>query len=114
MKKICLALLSILVSALWGCGGIQYSDTVRPVDISETGQEATTKVLAKAEAWRNSGVVLKAGRIYRITAKGRWKAGPVCGWTGPDGIGAYTPLCWDVGMSMVKGWSISTLVAKKQ
>jgi len=71
-----------------------------------------TRVLAKAEEWRNSGVIVEKGKKYSIKAKGRWRHGPSCAWTGPDGIGAYTPLCWDLGGQIVTRWSHAALVAK--
>jgi uncharacterized caspase-like protein len=71
-----------------------------------------TTVLAQAEEWKNSGAIVEKGKRYTINARGRWLPGGLCNWTGPDGIGAYTILCWDVGMGIVKGWSISALIGK--
>lgn len=73
---------------LGGCAGIRYTDTVQAVDLAQAGRPKTTaKVLAKASEWRNSGVLLKKGSTYAIKASGRWTAGAICGWTGPDGFG---------------------------
>lgn len=73
---------------LGGCAGIRYTDTVQAVDLSQAGRpKTTTKVLAEASEWRNSGVLLKKGSAYTIKASGRWSAGAICGWTGPDGFG---------------------------
>src|SRR3990167_438841 len=91
MKKIILLFLFSLIFD--GCAGIQYSDKIQAVDIMHLDKkEATAKVLAIADEWRNSGVVVKKGSKYKITATGRWTAGPICGWTGPDGFGA-SPIC---------------------
>jgi hypothetical protein len=54
----------------------KYQDQVKAIDIhSVAGQEGSTRVLANAEEWRNSGVILKKGQEYKIVAKGRWRLG---------------------------------------
>lgn len=95
-----------------GCGSAtknKYYEEHRPVDILHSEQkEITVRVLAEADAWLNSGAVVKAGQQYRIEASGKWHGGLICGWTGPDGIGAsQVCLC-----HIVPGWSISTLIAR--
>ncbi|MDP2279288.1 MAG: hypothetical protein Q8K51_13805, partial [Nitrospirota bacterium] len=89
MKHIYYIFLLTVCFVISGCAGIQYSDKVQAVDIAQMDKkEATTKVLAIAEEWRNSGVIVKKGFTYKIAATGRWTAGPICGWTSPDGFGA--------------------------
>jgi len=39
-------------------------------------------------ALRGTGIMVKAGEHYKITASGTWSNGPVCGQSGPDGLGA--------------------------
>jgi len=93
---------------LTNCAGIQYSDQVQAIDLLKSNKnQSSTRVLAKAEEWRNSGVVLQQGHTYKVVAKGRWSAGPPCGWTGPDGIG-WSSFC----IEEYKGWTGSTLMAK--
>lgn len=77
-----------LTFCLGGCAGIHYTDSVQAVNLSQaSGPKTTTKVMAEASDWRNSGVLLKKGSAYTIKASGRWSAGAICGWTGPDGFG---------------------------
>jgi hypothetical protein len=93
-----------------GCGSAtKYYEKHRPVDILQSEQkEITVRVLAEAGEWLNSGGIVRAGQQYRIEATGKWHGGLICGWTGPDGIGAsQVCLC-----NIVPGWSISTLIAR--
>src|SRR5438034_5281734 len=103
-----------------GCAGVQYTDAVKPVDVWTADGEAVTRVAANADEWRNSGVIVKRGFTYRITATGRWTAGPVgamggllgvCGWTGPDGVGIASP-CHGARGHILGGGAASLLVAR--
>jgi hypothetical protein len=105
-----LALISLLVLA--GCAGVQYTDLVTPVTLTAGNAEATTRVIAKSAEWRNSGVNVEVGKKYFIKASGRWRIGGLCGLTGPDGAGCYTPLCWDLGIVMLRGYTGSALIGK--
>jgi hypothetical protein len=99
-----------IVFLVTGCGSAtKYYEKHIPVDILNSEQkEVTVRVLAEADAWLNSGAIVKAGQQYRISATGKWHGGLICGWTGPDGIGAsQVCLC-----SIIPGWSISTLIAR--
>jgi len=110
MKKIILLFLFSLIFD--GCAGIQYSDKIQAVDIMHLDKkEATAKVLAIADEWRNSGVIVKKGSKYKITATGRWTAGPICGWTGPDGFGA-SPICGGSSGTYIGRGSASSLIGK--
>jgi len=95
-----------------GCAGIHYSDQVVAVSDLPPGEEVTSRVLAKAEEWRNSGLIVTAGNKYRIQAEGRWFIGGLYGWTGPDGVGSYNALAWDNNTKIVQGYSHSALIAK--
>lgn len=104
-----------------GCvGAIQYNDAVKPVDLQTVEGEAVTRVAANADEWRNSGVIVKRGVTYRITATGRWTAGPVgamggllglCGWTGPDAVG-IAGFCHGARGHIIGGGGASLLVAR--
>lgn len=101
-----------IVFSLAGCAGAakdKYYAPHRPVDILQSEQkEVTVRVLAEADVWLNSGAIVRSGQQYRIEASGKWHGGLICGWTGPDGIGAsQVCLC-----TIVPGWSISTLIAR--
>ncbi|HPK54084.1 MAG TPA: caspase family protein [Smithellaceae bacterium] len=58
-------------------------------------KETTTQVAADDDEWKNSGMTLKKGLKYKISASGRWSLGPICGFTGPDGYG-NAPICGGV------------------
>jgi hypothetical protein len=106
-------LLLMLSMNIFGCAGIQYTDRVQAIDITQMDkQEITTRVLAVAEEWRNSGAILKKGLKYKIMATGGWTVGPMCGLTGPDGIG-ISPLCNMAPTSNITdGGSGSMLIGK--
>jgi S1-C subfamily serine protease len=98
-----------IASLVAGCAGVQYSDTVTSADLTQSPEtEVATTVLANAEAWRNSGVTVRKGVTYRITAKGRWTAGGICGWTGPDGAGA-AGICF---YAFVRNGTASALIGR--
>jgi hypothetical protein len=105
---------AIFLCLSFGCVGVQYTDKIQEVDLTQSEKnKISVRVLAKAESWRNSGVFVKKDHKYNITAKGRWRVGGLCGWTGPDGTGCYTPLCWDSPMfRFIEGWSHCTLLGK--
>jgi hypothetical protein len=105
---------AIFLCLSFGCVGVEYTDKIQEVDLTQSHEsKISVRVLAKAESWRNSGVCVRKGHKYNITAKGRWRVGGLCGWTGPDGTGCYTPLCWDTPMfRFIEGWSHCTLLGK--
>ncbi|HOW57206.1 MAG TPA: LecA/PA-IL family lectin [Smithellaceae bacterium] len=98
----------LLLINILGCAGIQYSDKIQSVEITQfDSQETTARVLAQAEEWRNSGVIVEKGKKYAIKAKGQWSYSPLCSSTGPDGFTS----CPSIG-TIVKGWSGATLIGK--
>jgi uncharacterized caspase-like protein len=104
-------LLASLVS-FSGCTGIKYSDKVHAVDIGQLDTpETATRVLAAAAEWRNSGVIVKKGTKYKISASGKWTAGPICGATGPDGLGA-SYMCTGATATLIGIESASLLLGK--
>ncbi len=108
-------LLLALALGLCGCVGIKYTDQpTAALDLTQPGAppEATTRVLAKAMEWRNSGLIVRKGAAYSITAAGRWRAGAVCPPTDVDGVGMYGGLCIDWGNANLKGWSHQALIAR--
>ncbi|MEE9911905.1 MAG: hypothetical protein K4571_09280 [Deltaproteobacteria bacterium] len=91
------------------CSQARYTEKHNRVDVTDGIQrEVTVRVLAEAGEWLNSGVVVHAGKPYRIEAHGKWHGGPICGWTGPDGIGS-SKMCF---FNIIPGWSISSLIAR--
>ncbi|MEW6666610.1 MAG: caspase family protein [Thermodesulfobacteriota bacterium] len=109
--RFALALVMVIALTLAGCAGVQYTEHVTAVTLRSEGQSVESRVLAKADAWKNSGVVVEKGKKYKITGKGRWTAGGACGWTGPDGVGAHNVLCWDIA-NIIKGWGATAVIAK--
>ncbi len=100
----------VIIFVLTGCSGaMKYYEKLQAVDLSKSRQQdVTVRVLAEADEWLNSGVIVKAGQQYKIEATGKWHGGLICGWTGPDGIGA-SQICL---CRIIPGWSISTLIAR--
>lgn len=102
--------LFFIVFLVTGCSSAtKYYEKQTPSDILQSEQkEVNVRVLAEAAEWLNSGAIVKAGQQYRIESAGKWHGGLICGWTGPDGIGA-SQVCV---CHIVPGWSISTLIAR--
>jgi flagellar motor protein MotB len=69
-------------------------------------------VFANIDKWQSSGVLIKKGNTYRITATGQWSLGGLCNPTGPDGVGIYSVTCWDLGGQTVAGFTHSALIGK--
>ena len=112
MKRSAIPLL-LGVLAVAGCAGIPYTDTVQARDLTQSDDtEVVTRVLAPAEEWRNSGVTVRKGSTYKVTARGRWRISAFCNWTGPDGIGAYGGLFCMFGTPVVQGATQSALIGK--
>lgn len=109
---LCILFVFIQVS---GCAskGIQYQNTVQEKKLS-LEESIQTKVIGKAEEWRNSGAYLEKGNIYLIYSEGRWHAGMGCGWTGGDGRGGNNLFCQDIGIppAQIRGYDFSTLIGK--
>ena len=100
--------LSILF-CISACAQTRYIEKLPLVDMANGPQrEVTVRVLAEAGEWLNSGAMVHAGRQYKIDAQGKWNGGPICGWTGPDGIGS-SKMCF---FNLMPGWSISSLIAR--
>jgi len=105
-------LLCLLCAA---CVGVKYTDqptSIVDLTVAERSQTADSRVLAKAEEWRNSGVLVRKGETYVLNATGRWHVWGTCPWTDADGLNMYGPLCFDWGNAFLKGWSHAALIAK--
>lgn len=112
MKSVIYTFCIILLGGTWGCAGIQYTDKVQALDITQIDKkEASTRVLAIADEWRNSGVIVKKGYKYKIIASGKWTAGTICGWTEPDGLG-ISPTCSGATATYIGYGSASLLLGR--
>lgn len=113
MKPMAFLLPAFLIINLTGCAGIKYRDQPQSAKILDLeNSKAKSRVLAKAEEWRNSGAVVEKGKSYSIRSKGRWTVGGACGWTGPDGIGVYNLLCPFLSNQIMKSWSHGMLIGR--
>jgi hypothetical protein len=114
MKRFVYFVLFLLLMNIIGCAGVsRYVDKVQAIDIAMyDNQETTTTVKAEVEEWRDSGVILKKGLKYRITATGTWSVGAICGWTGPDGNGISLSCNLAPSSNISGGGSGSMLVGK--
>ena len=111
-RLISFLLAMVFLFALSGCAGIQYADRVQARDMTQSdNKETTANVLANADEWRNSGVIVKKGLKYKLTATGSWSAGPLCGQTEADGLGAAT-LCYGGSSTYLGKGSASMLIGK--
>jgi hypothetical protein len=57
-------------------------------------------------------VWIEAGGRYLITAQGQWQLAPVCPVTGPDGVGLYNLVCWDIGGKTVNSGTHAALLGR--
>lgn len=82
-------------------------------DIIETGGEAVTSTIQAKAEWTSSGVRLRKGIKYRVTASGEWHMGGFCARSGPSGVGSNTPLCFSfIPPFVLPQHQIGTLLGK--
>ncbi|HOI73969.1 MAG TPA: caspase family protein [Syntrophales bacterium] len=110
-KAKCLILTCLCMVILAGCAGFKYTDKVDPVRLDQKVQKRSAKVYAQADEWRNSGVIVQKDASYQISARGRWHAGILCGWTSPSGVETHGSSCPPV-RNVVKKWSAGALIGK--
>jgi uncharacterized caspase-like protein len=71
-----------------------FVESSAPRDLTGSpGEAVTAEVLARNE-WTSSGVAVRKGVKYRVSASGEWHMGGFCGRSGPSGMGSNTPLCF--------------------
>ncbi|RED44811.1 caspase family protein [Aestuariispira insulae] len=91
-----------LLLILAGCQagrGVSYTDQVADARPEEGAVQV--KILANAAAWRDTGVTVQPGKVYRVTATGSWRSHPVCRFVGPDGQNAYGGFCMAIAANRV-------------
>ena len=92
-------------------GKFGYIDDIDAKDLLQVSdKKLSVRVSAQVNKWQSSGVLIKPGYTYKVTATGQWKLAPVCNSTGPDGEGIYTALCWNIGGQTVDGYTHSALI----
>lgn len=90
-----------------------YVDDLVAQDLTQLDQkQKQINISAKIEKWQSSGVLIKKGNTYKISATGQWSMGGLCNPTGPDGEGIYGIACWDLGNQTVAGFTHSALIGK--
>ncbi|NPU84255.1 MAG: caspase family protein [Syntrophaceae bacterium] len=101
----------VLLMFLAGCSGFKYAEKVDPVRLDQKVQKKSSRVYAQANEWRNSGVIIQKNASYQISARGRWHAGILCGWTSPSGVETHSSSCPPVN-NVVRKWSAGALIGK--
>lgn len=101
----------VFLMILVGCTGLKYADKVDPVKLDQKVQKKSSRVYAKANEWRNSGVIVQKNASYQISARGRWHVGILCGWSSPSGVGTHSTICPETFV-IVKKWSAGALIGK--
>lgn len=92
---------------------LSFVDNVSAQDLNQANTKlVTASVVAKVEAWQNSGVEIKQGSTYKISATGTWQLAPTCPVTGPTGDDLYNLVCWDLGNQTVANRSHAALIGK--
>ncbi len=88
-------------------------ETVPAKDLTEgAGEDVTTTVLARND-WTSSGVLVRKGVTYRVTASGEWHMGGFCGRSGPSGRGSNSILCFSfIPPFIIPGLEVGTLIGK--
>jgi len=72
----------------------EYLEAEQLRDIAESGGEAIASTVQAKGEWTSSGVRVRKGVKYRISASGEWHMGGFCGRSGPSGMGSNSPLCF--------------------
>jgi hypothetical protein len=78
-----------------------------------SGAETVTASLPAKNEWTSSGVRLRKGVKYRVSASGEWHMGGFCARSGPSGVGSNTPLCFSfIPPFILPQHQIGTLLGK--
>jgi hypothetical protein len=82
-------------------------------DITESGGETVASTIQAKAEWTSSGVRLRKGIKYRVSASGEWHMGGFCARSGPSGVGSNTPLCFSfIPPFILPQHQIGTLLGK--
>ena len=90
-----------------------FNETERTADLTgvETNQ-LTVAVVANLDEWQSTGLTIKRGSSYSITAPGIWRMGPRCTPTDATGDGMYTLFCPNLGNQTVANYSHGALIGR--
>jgi len=107
----------ITILTVYACApnnALRYADNFESKQLT-ANKEQKIKVLFNG-TWKNSGVEIKKGETYLISATGKWRHNPNCNFTGPDGFGMYATFCRDIPpwnqYRILEGFPQSALIAK--
>ncbi len=62
------------------------------VSTLDLGQSNTVRLYANA-TWRDTGIRISKGQVYRVATSGTWSMSPFCGPTGSEGLAVENLLC---------------------
>jgi uncharacterized caspase-like protein len=110
------ALVSACATGPAATGSQEGAPNVEPVSPRDlTGgarEEITVNVLARND-WTSSGVLVRKGTVYRVTASGDWHMGGFYGRSGPSGRGSNTGLCFSfIPPFILPALEVGTLLGK--
>lgn len=89
--------------------GLGHADVESRDLASSPGAEASAMVMASEERWQSSGVLLRQGASYKVTASGQWRHGLLCSAGGPSGAGTG---CVPFPATLMRGIAVGTLIGK--
>lgn len=90
-----------------------HVEAAQLTDISEAGSEAVVAILQAKNEWTSSGVSVRKGVKYRVSASGEWHMGGLCQMSGPSGKGSNSPLCFSfIPPFILPEHEVGTLVGK--
>jgi uncharacterized caspase-like protein len=73
---------------LWEGDSTQQMEHIDQESVTDLTADAQPwrklKILAKENSWQDSGISVTKGTRYSITADGKWRAGVILPWVGPD------------------------------
>lgn len=82
-------------------------------DIADGSSETVSSTIQAKDEWTSSGVSVRKGIKYRISASGDWHMGGFCQMSGPSGKGSNSPLCFSfIPPFILPEHEMGTLVGK--
>ena len=89
-----------------------HLEAAENVDFTAYVGAVELQVFAKEARWQSSGVSLRNGQRYHLSAGGTWRIGKGCNVTAADGVGVDTDPCPEMLMRPVGQFTASALIAK--
>jgi hypothetical protein len=73
------------------------------------GADVSARILASEDRWQSSGVILRRGNRYKVSASGQWRQGLLCNPSGPSGVDSS---CLPFPLVVIRGIAVGTLIGK--